>query len=307
MWLPTRGSELRRVVANIDPGPRSRLLALLTKDFKGVIPADFMKDMRVVYQLSESEAAALLLAIAKGFARPSLSGFAVGAALRCKDGHFYLGCNLEFPGQPLFQSVHAEQSALALASIHAKDFDRLYVSEAPCGHCRQFLMEYGLPPDFPIAVSGHDLQTLSSLLPMAFGPADLGVQSRASAATSPNLRELDHFGKPSPSATCALRAAKKSHAPYSLAPCGAGLEMKDGHLIAGSYVESAAYNPSLGALQAALIQSNFLGYGSADIKAAALAYIPALDHLMPATAALSSLVNIEIEPILLRRGSDDYE
>ncbi|KAJ4951567.1 hypothetical protein NE237_028399 [Protea cynaroides] len=51
----------------------------------------------------------------------------------------------------------------------------------------------------------------------------------------------------------ALEAANKSHAPYSGCPSGVALMDVEGKIYKGSYKESAAYNPSLGPVQAALV------------------------------------------------------
>ncbi|CAL0332215.1 unnamed protein product [Lupinus luteus] len=51
----------------------------------------------------------------------------------------------------------------------------------------------------------------------------------------------------------ALEAANKSHAPYSGSPSGVALLDCEGKIYKGSYLESAAYNPSLGPVQAALV------------------------------------------------------
>ena len=51
----------------------------------------------------------------------------------------------------------------------------------------------------------------------------------------------------------ALEAANKSHAPYSGCPSGVALMDSKGRVYRGSYMESAAYNPSLGPVQAALV------------------------------------------------------
>ncbi|HZW54098.1 MAG TPA: hypothetical protein VFF00_08685, partial [Candidatus Elarobacter sp.] len=50
-----------------------------------------------------------------------------------------------------------------------------------------------------------------------------------------------------------LAAANASYAPYTRAYAGVALRALDGTTIAGRYAESAAYNPSLPALQAALV------------------------------------------------------
>lgn len=57
----------------------------------------------------------------------------------------------------------------------------------------------------------------------------------------------------------ALEAANKSHAPYSGSPSGVALVDSDGGIYKGSYMESAAYNPSMGPVQAALV--SYVAYG----------------------------------------------
>lgn len=51
----------------------------------------------------------------------------------------------------------------------------------------------------------------------------------------------------------ALEAANRSHAPYSACPSGVALMDLDGKIYKGSYMESAAYNPSMGPAQAAVV------------------------------------------------------
>lgn len=53
--------------------------------------------------------------------------------------------------------------------------------------------------------------------------------------------------------TAALEAANNSHAPYSGCPSGVALMDCEGKVYRGSYSESAAYNPSLGPVQGALV------------------------------------------------------
>ena len=54
-------------------------------------------------------------------------------------GALYVGVNLEFARLPLYNSVHAEQFLLVNALHHGeRAIQRLAVSAAPCGHCRQF-------------------------------------------------------------------------------------------------------------------------------------------------------------------------
>ncbi|ESQ50488.1 hypothetical protein EUTSA_v10023108mg, partial [Eutrema salsugineum] len=51
----------------------------------------------------------------------------------------------------------------------------------------------------------------------------------------------------------ALAAANRSYAPYSLCPSGVSLVDCDGKVYRGWYMESAAFNPSLGPVQAAMV------------------------------------------------------
>lgn len=69
----------------------------------------------------------------------------------------------------------------------------------------------------------------------------------------------------------ALEAANNSHAPYSGCPSGVALMDCEGKVYRGSYVESAAYNPSLLPVQAALVAYIAGGGGGYErIVAAAL-------------------------------------
>ncbi|XP_060188691.1 cytidine deaminase 1-like [Lycium barbarum] len=69
----------------------------------------------------------------------------------------------------------------------------------------------------------------------------------------------------------ASEAANDSHAPYSGCPSGVALMDCEGKIYRGSYVESAAYNPSLGPVQAALVAFVARGGGGYEqIVAAAL-------------------------------------
>ena len=57
-------------------------------------------------------------------------------------GRIFFGVNLEFARLPLYNSVHAEQFLVVNALHHGeRELRKLAVSEAPCGHCRQFYSE----------------------------------------------------------------------------------------------------------------------------------------------------------------------
>lgn len=206
-----------------------------------------------------------LLARAATFARPPVSGFHVGAVARgATTGALYLGANLEFAGETLGFTVHAEQSAVTNAWVHGEQgVDVIAVTAAPCGYCRQFLNELGTPVTIAINETTH---TLAELLPSSFGPRDLGIEAALMAPRDHGLRidETDEL------AQAALRAANLSYAPYSRSYAGAALRVRDGRIFFGPYAENAAFNPSMEPLQVALSALNLAGGSFADVEEAVL-------------------------------------
>lgn len=104
------------------------------------------------------------------------SGFHVGAALLCKDGTIFTGCNIENSAYgptncaertAIFKAVsegYCEFQAIAIISDSKK-------LTAPCGVCRQVMAEF-CEPDFKVIMLNCDGQyrsaTLDELLPYAF-------------------------------------------------------------------------------------------------------------------------------------------
>ncbi len=119
------------------------------------------------------------------FSYSPYSGFQVGAALLTKAGKIYTGCNIE---NAAFTPTNcAERTAFFKAvSEGERDFAAICVVggkngipaeyAAPCGVCRQVMMEF-CSPDFQIilatAKDHYQVFTLQELLPMAFGPGNL--------------------------------------------------------------------------------------------------------------------------------------
>jgi len=106
------------------------------------------------------------------------SHFAVGAALRAKDGTIYTGCNVENASYGL--TICAERNAVARAVAGgARRFDAIAVvtenGVTPCGACRQVLAEFG--PEIAVIVAdaagNRRIYTLNELLPDAFTPEHL--------------------------------------------------------------------------------------------------------------------------------------
>ena len=205
---------------------------------------------------SSAELALLALPIAVAMARPPISGYRVAAiGIEGETGDLVLGANLEFPGTDLATTVHAEGFVALRARRRGRSLVTLAVREAhPCAHCRQTLAESaavdGLTLIDPL---GHAL-TLADLYPWPFRPAALGVEGDTPARVEwPDLA----FVAPAPAADVGealLEAGTRAHAPYSKAPSAVVLRLRDGPLLGAGCVESVAFNPSITALQAALVE-----------------------------------------------------
>ena len=223
-----------------------------------------------------------LLPWATAYARPPISNFRVGAIALGHSGALYAGANLEFPGESLSFSVHAEQAAVYNAWVHREAGVMLIASTAaPCGYCRQFLNELATASELRVLVPGRPPATLAALLPEAFGPRDLG---KGGGLMQPSTRSLTLADSPEhpvttaapaddsadPVATAALAAASAAYAPYSGTYAGVGLRTADGAIYEGRYAENAAFNPSLSPLQGALIALTLAGGSYAAIQDAVL-------------------------------------
>jgi cytidine deaminase len=109
------------------------------------------------------------------------SGFQVGAALLTDDGRIFTGANVENASYGL--SMCAERTAVFHAVAEGvRGLRAVAVSASndeptwPCGACRQVLHEFG--PDMVVISEGlgggREERKLTELLPLAFGPADIG-------------------------------------------------------------------------------------------------------------------------------------
>lgn len=109
------------------------------------------------------------------------SHFPVGAALLCKDGTVFTGCNVE--NAAYGSTICAERTALvkAVSEGHRDDFVALAVVGNstdycwPCGACRQMLYEFAPELRLLVANRVHEYVELRlcDLLPHGFGPKAL--------------------------------------------------------------------------------------------------------------------------------------
>jgi cytidine deaminase len=209
-----------------------------------------------------------LLPIARTYSKPPISNFFVGAFALGASGALYPGANFEVPQNGLNQAIHAEQSAIANAFGHGESgITAIAVTAAPCGHCRQFLNEIASGEDIRIITLDDQPRALKSLLPASFGPKDLDQKEALFTSARWRLR-LNDAGDAL--AQRALDAAQRSYAPYSKSPAGCAIELNSGLIVSGSYLENAAFNPSLAPLQAALVSIVMHQEEPANIKRVAL-------------------------------------
>ena len=233
-----------------------------------------------------------LLESAATFSRPPVSDFRVGAVARGATGTLYLGANVEFAGESLAFTIHAEQSAVANAWMHGETgIDLIATSASPCGFCRQFLNELVSAPSLRILTNGRS-RPLAELLPDAFGPQDL---DRPDGLLSPMDHRLE-IVEGDALAQAALAAANISYAPYSGTFAGVALQTSDGAIIAGAYAENAAFNPSLAPLEAALSQLNLRGGAFGSIAEAVLVQV-GTSHTAATRAVLTAVCDAPLRVI----------
>jgi cytidine deaminase len=123
---------------------------------------------------------------ARSHAYVPYSGFSVGAALLCKDGKIYQGCNIENAAfgptvcaerTAFFKAVYdGERDFEAIAVVGGRAGEEITGLFPPCGVCRQVMREF-CDLDFKLYLGrengAFETVTLGEMLPMSFSPADL--------------------------------------------------------------------------------------------------------------------------------------
>ena len=120
------------------------------------------------------------------FSYTPYSNFKVGAALLTKSGKIYTGCNIE--NASYTPTNCAERTAFFKAvSEGVRDFQAICIVggkdgkltgyTAPCGVCRQVMMDFCNPKTFQIILAvdkeRYEIYTLEELMPLGFGPLNL--------------------------------------------------------------------------------------------------------------------------------------
>lgn len=123
---------------------------------------------------------------AREFSYSPYSGYMVGAAVLTSEGEVYTGCNIE--NAAYGPTNCAERTAIFKAVSDGKrKFNAIAIVggkrgsagdyAAPCGVCRQVMMEFCDPQAMQIimakSITEYKLFTLQQLLPEGFGAANL--------------------------------------------------------------------------------------------------------------------------------------
>ena len=120
------------------------------------------------------------------FSYTPYSNFKVGASLLTKSGKIYTGCNIENASYTptncaertaFFKAVsEGVRDFQAICIVGGKD-GKLTEYTAPCGVCRQVMMEFCNPKTFQIILAvdkeRYEIYTLEELMPLGFGPLNL--------------------------------------------------------------------------------------------------------------------------------------
>jgi len=273
------------------------------KKFPGlVIPAKNVVELIKKYKLKNERD--LMVKIASEFGGPAqtpISKYVVTVVGKEKEtGDLIIGGNLEFKGAPLGFTVHAEQFLFARAFHRGHSIESFALGKpTPCGHCRQFINEFVNGGNIHVFnEAGHEFR-IADLLPSSFGPEQLkqkGIQpGKINYGLKLAKKSKDEL------ANAALEAANRSYAPYSKCPSGVVLKTKAG-IFSGSYIENAAFNPSLSPLHSALINLAASGGKWTDVKEVVLAQTkgaidqaPAIESLLAAITPKAAFIIIEVK------------
>lgn len=123
---------------------------------------------------------------ARNYSYSPYSNFRVGAALLTKSGKVYSGCNIESASYTpsncaertaFFKAVSEGETEFEAIAIVGGPKDGSIEYCAPCGVCRQVMMEFCEYDSFEIIIGKSEDEyksfTLEQLLPMGFGPDNL--------------------------------------------------------------------------------------------------------------------------------------
>lgn len=187
----------------------------------------------------------------------AVSNYKVGACVLGASGKVYFGINMEF-SSILINTVHAEQCAIHNAAIEGEtSIIKLAVNAPPCGSCRQYLVDIGIPADLKIIFCENGIMTvntLEDLLPLNFGPINLGMTESVFSHPLWTIQNSGITGNNGNNEIQkkAVEMLTKSFAPYTKTPEGIVIQFQDNTYVFGQKIENAAYNPTVSAIRGAL-------------------------------------------------------
>jgi len=218
--------------------------------------------------LTIDELAEALLPVAGAFAVTPISHFNVGAVARC-NGRLIFGANAEWG--PLLLSVHAEQCAVSQTLLNSarcrragEPIEAIYVTDAPCGHCRQFLVEqeYLQGKEISIHVRGKaPLSRVSDFLSEPFTPGDLKIAPGFKPVTGvrmPPQCARNDIASLACDAFNNLQDVSRAMYSHAESACAVCFGLSSG-ICAGAYIENCAFNPSFQGMSGALMAARFCG------------------------------------------------
>lgn len=117
------------------------------------------------------------------------SHFQVGAALLAKNGDIYQGCNIENASytptncaertaffKAVSEGVYGFKAICIVGNKEGTPYGEGRIC-APCGVCRQVMMEFCDPDEFLVILATSEehyiVKTLKEMLPLGFGPSEL--------------------------------------------------------------------------------------------------------------------------------------
>lgn len=114
------------------------------------------------------------------------SDFKVGAVLMSKTGKLYTGCNIENAAYTptncaertaFFKAIsQGEREFMGICIVGGKG-GKIEEMTAPCGVCRQVMMEFCNPESFEIILAANEnnykIFKLKEILPLGFGPENI--------------------------------------------------------------------------------------------------------------------------------------
>lgn len=158
--------------------------------------------------------------------------------------------------------MHGEGFVFTRAFSRGTTISTIAIGEAhPCAHCRQYLSEFAATRHLTlIDPLGHRL-TMAQLYPWPFDPDYLGETGAVPGKTLWSLTCDDPLLR---------ETGERAHTPYSRCPGAIVLTLADGNRLRGAAIESVAFNPTMGPLQAALIDLLAHGRRYDEIVAARL-------------------------------------